>query len=224
MDGLDERERERDLWPDSPSGREELLADLDRTERHRLARVESDPVRRELIVDRAMDRLLRRLSEGDPPSHPRGWLRVVVNDFFFSNKIRRDRGVRSGSMDDMPAPECSQVAGGEIHLFRDWLFDHLVDFELKERDRAILIAVLTHRRPADAARSVRMDPSNFRRDSTKLFARLSARIRDQLGRNPRILDRLPPSNGMVASASLLCGEPSNNRHSGPTEGRPRMDR
>ena len=189
---------ERDVWPAAHEEQNALLAKLDRVERRRLRRLESDPLRRAQIVDWAMDIMLRRMRQGELPEHPRAWFRKVVSRLTWSERIPYPlKHLRLDLVGNLIATEqCSDSSStnpGHSRITAAWLRSKLEKLALSERERAILRAVLDHRSNRAAANALGMGASNFRRDLGKLVEKISPRIRAEAGNYARVFDSLPPS-------------------------------
>jgi hypothetical protein len=152
---------------DIPAADAEEIVRLDRLQRRWLLRLERDPVRRELVADKAREILARRLNSGNRPLLIDAWLRAVVFNLCQSDKHVPKHPM--ASIDALAAPPTSRGDPTEddigVYLQRDWLHEQAgrIKRSLPKRLRRIFRAVLCCTGTHELARMVGEDKSNVRR-------------------------------------------------------------
>ncbi len=158
-------------------GLDEKIVLLDQLQRRWLERLEPDPVRRELLADKAREILRRRVHSENRPLQLHAWLwKVVVNLCKTRVHVTRTLPLDADVLQRVFAVEPGRGGQG---LLSDWLREHALAIESKLSPRLARVfrAAMDCASMHSLARSVNEDIGNVRR----ALASIARRIRVHMG-------------------------------------------
>ena len=159
-----------------------IVLALDRKARRTMEQDERDPVRRDLIVDRAIDRLLSRLSGERPPQDIEAWFGTVLRNLWRGCEIPKrpvTRSLELGGIEPATVDPDPFGPGALSHRLREALPQ--IEDVLTARQACALRATLSTLTQKRAAVAAGMAVVDLRRTQRAMAARIRKVLTNESG-------------------------------------------